>query len=355
MKKNTVAIAMSGGVDSSVATYLLLKKGYDVIGITMKIWEEDSECETARIENTRKVAQKFNIPFYVFNLIKEFKENVVDYFCREYANARTPNPCIVCNEKIKFGYLLSKAQQVGASFISTGHYANLKYNKGRYFLKKGKDLQKDQSYLLFSLSQYQLSHIIFPLGELTKDEVRKIAREIGLNSCIEEDSQEICFIPENNYNKFLKKQRPDLLKEGDVITKEGEVLGKHKGISFFTIGQRRKLRIGKGYPLYVINIEKRRNVLVVGKKEDTYARGLIASSINWIGRDNPCQSEICEVKIRYQHKPVPSIIFPLPGGRTKIDFTLPQKAVTPGQAVVFYRGDAVLGGGWIEESISQQS
>jgi len=354
LNREKILVAMSGGVDSSVAAYLLVKRGYEVIGVSMKLWQEGSRCcSLDNIEDARRVAQKLSIPFYTFNLVEEFEKEVVEYFCEEYINARTPNPCIMCNERIKFGILLKKAKRLNAPFIATGHYARVEYHSpdGRYCLKKGRDKKKDQSYLLFSLSQFQLSHTIFPLSDLTKEEVRTLAAAMNLPVHNKKESQEICFIPQKDYNEFLRRRRPNSFKPGPILTKEGKIIGKHTGISLFTIGQRKGLGGGRKKPLHVIEIRKKERAVVVGEREQVFARSMEISRVNWISISEPKIPLTCKVKIRYQHPESQAVVYPAERGRWRVDFLQPQWAITPGQAAVFYQGDTVLGGGWIERII----
>lgn len=354
MSRKRVLVAMSGGVDSSIAAYLLKKSGYEVIGINMRLWQEGGRCCNLNdVEDARRVAHKLSIPLYTLNLEEEFGKEVVEYFCREYFNARTPNPCIVCNEKIKFGTLLEKAKELGASFVATGHYARVEYDfsNQRYSLKKGKDSRKDQSYFLFSLSQEQLSHIIFPLSHFTKKEVHRIAADIKLPVHDKEESQEICFITQKNYNEFLKKVRPNSFKPGFILDKNGKVVGRHFGIHLFTIGQRKGLSGGRKKPVYVIQIKRRENAIVVGEKEDVYAQSMQLSKVNWVSIPEPENPLCAKVKIRYQHPESLANIYPLEQGKWRVDFFYPQWAITPGQAAVFYQEDTLLGGGWIERVI----
>lgn len=345
--KERVVIAMSGGVDSSTAAYILLKQGYEVIGISMKLpnmteISEGSCCGVQGIDDARQVAQKLSIPFYVLDYEKEFKDKVIDYFCKEYKNGKTPNPCIICNEKIKFGSLLDKSKNLGAKYLATGHYAKIEYINKRWVLKKGKDKEKDQSYFLFSLSQKQLSHIIFPLGNYTKVAIMKLAKKIGLKVYNKKSSQEICFIPQN-YRKFLKENIGEQ-KPGLIINKNGKTIGKHQGIAFYTIGQRKGIGAHKK-PYYVVAINKKENNIMIDENNELYKDELIAENVNWISElTNPVK-----VKIRYKHPETYAKILPLSNDKVKIKFDSSQRAITPGQAVVFYDDDIVIGGGWIEK------
>lgn len=356
-----IVVAMSGGVDSSLTAYLLLQEGYEVIGITMRIWSSQESGRTERypygccgvvdVEDARRVAQRLDIPFYVINLEKDFNEQVVDYFCREYLQGRTPNPCIVCNEKLKFGRLWEKAQSLEAQIIATGHYTRVEYdeNKQRYLLRKGVDAKKDQSYVLFSLSQDQLSRIRFPLGNLHKDRVRKIARDLGMKVSDKIESQEICFVRERDYRCFLQRRLGKRIESGLIVDRQGRVLGTHIGISTFTIGQRRGLGVSAGYPLYVIDIDPTSNRVIVGSEKETFLDRCVASRVNWIAVKSLTEPQRVEAKIRYNHPGAEAIVDPIAEDRVVVRFNSPQKAVTPGQAVVFYHGDLVLGGGWIEK------
>lgn len=348
---------MSGGVDSSTAAWLLKKEGYEVIGATMCLGSPDRGktgtyrcCGLSDIEDARRVALQLEIPFYVFPMREEFEREIIDYFCREYQVGRTPNPCILCNEKLKFGALLKKAMEMGAEYVATGHYARLEFNErvGRYFLKRGIDRKKDQSYVLFSLKQDQLRHLLFPLGTFPKEEVRRMAFEAGLRIHDKPESQEVCFIQENSYHSFLMEKLNWTVLAGPILNRKGEVLGTHRGIVFYTIGQRRGLRLAKGRPLYVIGIDPERNAIVVGEEKDVYRDAFSVSSVNWISTDHPVLPLECQVKIRYNHPGAEAIVSDGEGEALEVKFKTPQKAITPGQAAVFYDGEDVLGGGWIQ-------
>jgi tRNA-uridine 2-sulfurtransferase len=354
-----VVVAMSGGVDSSVAAHLLKEEGFEVIGATMRIWKDGDQntpygcCGALAVEDARHVAQKLGIPFYVFNLEEDFEKEVIQYFCEEYGRGKTPNPCILCNEKIKFKAFLRKALDLEADFIATGHYARLEFDgkTNRYLLKKGKDRKKDQSYVLFSLTQDQLSRTLFPLGNILKEEVRKIAFELGLRVHDKPESQEICFIHEHSYHAFLQERLKGSIEPGPFVDQRGNILGIHKGIPFYTIGQRRGLGVAKGVPLYVTRIDREKNQIILGEKNEVYADCLIVESVLWIRIPSSAPSFSAQVKIRYNH-PGSEAILSLQGNSiVMVKFKSPQKAITPGQAAVFYDEDTVIGGGWIKEAI----
>ena len=349
-----VVVAMSGGVDSSVTAALLKDRGFEVIGITMQIWERSPDwggcCGIGSVEDAKKVAYRLGIPHYVLNFRDIFKEKVIANFCEEYTEGRTPNPCIRCNKYIKFDALLKKARQLGADYIATGHYARIEFNnkRKRYLLKKGIDSQKDQSYVLYVMSQEQLERTLMPLGDFTKDQVRRIAREKDLPVANKPESQEICFIPDNNYGAFLKEYIPQrAYKPGPIVNREGKFIGEHRGIIFYTVGQRKGIGIADKEPLYVTSIDKENNTIVVGKKEDVYSDELIAENVNFIYIEKLKTTIKIEVKVRYLHPTASATIFPLDRDKVKVKFDQPQWAITPGQAVVFYNGKEVLGGGTI--------
>jgi tRNA-specific 2-thiouridylase len=359
---NTVAptrvlLGMSGGVDSSVAAYLLKEQGHDVIGVTMKVWPqdcvsraEDKCCGPQAVADARGVAHTLGIPHYVVDEANEFEKLVIDYFSSEYKAGRTPNPCVMCNEKLKFGNLLAKARALGATHIATGHYARIERdNAGRASLLKAVDARKDQSYFLFSLRQEQLAASILPLGGLTKPETRAIAKKMGLKTYDKEDSQEICFVPGNDYTAFLKSHLGEKeFHPGGIYFKDGTKMGDHEGIEFYTVGQRKGLGGGHGRPVYVIDIDAAAQRVIVGDYDDLLRRDCFLSQTNWSGElSGPVE---VTTKIRYNYEQVRAIAHPLPGNRARLEFLEPQRSVSPGQAAVCYVGDHVIGGGWIERS-----
>ena len=357
--KGRVAVAMSGGVDSSTAAALLKEDGYEVIGLTMHLWDplEDGRgsfgrcCSPEDIQDARRVADQLGIPHYVVNLRKTFEREVVDYFVEEYLRGKTPNPCVRCNDRIKFGPLLRKAEELGANALVTGHYAKIEFDpfRKRYLLKKGEDRDKDQSYFLFCLTQEQMSKVVFPLGDKSKPEVRREALRLGLRVAEKAESQEVCFIPDNRYGKFLEGRRGrGISQPGEIVNRQGRVLGFHRGIYGYTVGQRRGLGIAAPEPHYVLALDPEANRVVAGRREELFADGLVAGGVNWIPFSK-LEGEIeASVKIRYRHPGAPAVLSPLNGGGVKVQLRVPQKSVAPGQAAVFYRGDEVLGGGWIE-------
>ncbi|HEX4084145.1 MAG TPA: tRNA 2-thiouridine(34) synthase MnmA [Chthoniobacteraceae bacterium] len=349
-----VVIGMSGGVDSSVAAHLLKQQGYDVIGVTMKVWPqdcisraEDKCCGPSAIADARGVAHALGIPHYVVEESNEFQEQVIQYFASEYQSGRTPNPCVMCNEKLKFGNLWRKARSLGAEFIATGHYAIIeRAPDGRAILRKGRDPRKDQSYFLFSLRQEQLLHSLMPLGAMSKPEIRNIARAIGLKVAEKEDSQEICFVPGQDYKAFLRGHLGEKqFHAGGIYDKEGHYLAPHEGIEMFTIGQRKGLPGGSPRPQYVIDIDPQTSSVIVGGAEDLIVESFEVDRATWHGLPGgPCE---LDVKIRYGHAGARATVTPLPGERARVDLHVAQRAVTPGQAAVFYDADRVAGGGWI--------
>jgi len=344
--QKTVFVALSGGVDSAVAAYLLQQEGYHLVGVTLKI----PGCNP---EDAFRVSEKLGIPHYLWDPAELFEKRVISYFCKEYLSGRTPNPCVVCNFHIKFGFMLEKALSLGASYLATGHYARVEFcqGRGRWLLKKGIDGKRDQSYFLFMLRQEQMPHILFPLGGKTKSEVRQIAREAGIPVAERKESREICFIPDHDYRSFLMTREPNAVKPGPIYDLEGSIVGEHEGLAFYTIGQRRGLGLSLGYPAYVVDIDYARNALIVGKREQLYAAGLIAEEVNFIALENLTEVMEADVKIRYTTPAVPALLHPKENGKVEVRFLSPQRAVTPGQAAVFYNGDLVLGGGFIAKRL----
>lgn len=355
-KKKKVVIGMSGGVDSSVAAYLLKEQGYDVIGVTMQIWQEDKDytereggcCSLSAVDDARRVANKIGIPFYVMNFRDSFKEKVIDYFVQEYIDGKTPNPCIACNKHLKFDELLRKAQGIGADYVATGHYAKIeKDENGRYLLIRSDDDRKDQTYALYNFTQEQLAHTLMPCGEYTKDRIREIAKEIGLSVYNKKDSEEICFIPDNDHGRYISEARPLEVTPGNFVDKNGNILGKHKGIVYYTIGQRKGLGIALGRPIFVTDINPRTNEVVLGPEEDIFKTDLVAKDVNFIPFDKLEEPITVEAKVRYSGRPAEAVISPLRGGKIKVSFKEKQRAITKGQSVVFYQGNKVVGGGII--------
>ncbi len=335
-----VAVLMSGGVDSSVAALLLKKQGYEVIGLTMFNWSVDV-CHRAE-----EVARFLGISHHVIEVRREFREKVIDYFCRSYKEGLTPNPCVVCNEFIKFGSVLRYAVDMGCRWVATGHYARVEKDEatGRYLLKKGIDAKKDQAYFLYRLKQDQLSRLLFPLGNMTKDETKAIARENGLPAAGREESQEVCFI-EGDYREFLAANGIEGV-PGPIRNQKGELIGIHRGLPGYTVGQRRGLGIRTGQALYVVDLEAESNTLVVGKEEDLYRTSLIAAENNFIPFDVLTEPLEVEAKIRYTAPVAQALIIPVSAG-VRVEFLHPQRAITRGQSVVYYQGDVVIGGGVI--------
>ncbi len=355
MKKQRVLLGMSGGVDSSVAGYLLREQGYDVVGVTMKVWPqdcisraEDKCCGPQAVADARGVAHTLGFPHYVVDEADQFERTVINYFASEYQAGRTPNPCVMCNEKLKFGNLWNKAEALGCDYIATGHYAIIEHRDDRAVLRKGVDPRKDQSYFLFSLRQEQLRRALTPLGTMSKPEIREIARSLGLKVADKIDSQEICFVPGNDYKAFLRSHLGESeFHRGEIYDVDGNFLGEHEGIELFTIGQRKGLPGGSPRPRYVVDLDSETNRVIVGDVEDLIAEEFEVDRVNWIAPDSLNESVDLTVKIRYSHPGTPATLTPLEDGRARIRFDEPQKAVTPGQAAVFYQNDLVLGGGWI--------
>ncbi len=394
--REKVVVAMSGGVDSSVAACLLQQQGYDVIGLFMRVGADappegvaageaaqaeargSVDGETAQAEacgsggatptvvaqkprrlkqgccsatdaaDARYVCGMLGVPFYALNFQDEFA-SIMDYFSDEYVRGRTPNPCVVCNDRLKFGKLVDYADAVGARFVASGHYARIGERDGQRVLLRGRDADKDQSYVLFGLRPAVLDRVLFPVGDLTKPEVRAVAGGLDLPVHQKPDSVEICFVPDNDYVRVVRQRRPEKFVEGEVVDADGKVLGRHKGIGHYTIGQRRGLGIAAGVPIYVTRLNVLENQVVMGEADDLLSPGLTASKLNYLV-EPPTEPFRADVKIRYLHKAAPAAVTPIDGDRVRVDFDQLQRAITPGQAVVFYDGDVVLGGGWIEEA-----
>ncbi len=354
-----VIAAMSGGVDSSVTAALMVEAGYDVIAITMRLGTHDtieiesdkpSCCSLEGVEDARRVATQLGIPFYAVNYETPFRQSIVDYFTDEYVSGRTPSPCVICNQDLKFGKLLELATQLEVEHVATGHYARIEREPetGRYTLHKGIDSRKDQSYFLFSLTQAQLSRALMPLGGYAKDEVREVARKYQLRTAEKPESQELCFIADDNYKRFLTDRIPEKIQEGTIVDQEGQVLGAHQGIPFYTVGQRRGLGISANTPLYVTELKVHDNTIVVGKNEDLLADTMQVEKVNLITMDKLTEPIRADVKIRYKDAGAAATISPLGDTEVEVKFDQPRRAVTPGQAAVFYDGDTVVGGGWIK-------
>ncbi|MCH8309363.1 MAG: tRNA 2-thiouridine(34) synthase MnmA [Chloroflexi bacterium] len=356
MSKGRVIVAMSGGVDSSVAALLLKRQGYEVIGVTMRLWSLDREdvpqankrcCSVEDVEDARRVCSVIGAPHYFQNFEREFQSHVVDYFVQEYDRGRTPHPCLACNDKIKFDFLLRRAMFLDADYIATGHYARIRKEGNQFKLLKGVDAGKDQSYVLFTLKQPELARLLLPIGEYPKSEIRRLAAEAGLPVADKPDSQEICFIPDGDYRKFVGERTQPT--PGDFIDKDGNILGQHPGIQFFTVGQRKRLGLNgnTGKPLFVTKIIAETHQIVLGSVTDLDERQLWASNVTFVGDEAPSSPIEVTAKIRYNAGTATATMTPH-GDWAEIRFDEPQRAVTPGQAVVFYRGDEVLGGGIIE-------
>jgi tRNA-specific 2-thiouridylase len=352
-----VVLAMSGGVDSSVAAYLLKQQGYDVIGLFMRTGAHGSDndlpthkkgcCSALDAGDARRVADRLDIPFYALDFESDFNR-IIDYFADEYLAGRTPNPCVMCNNWLKFGKLWEYGQQLQADFVATGHYAQVVTHAGRHELHRGADPDKDQSYVLFGLRRSILPYLLFPIGGYRKEQVRALARTAGLGVADKPDSVEICFVPDGDHGSLIRRRRPELATAGAIVDTAGRVLAAHTGIEGFTIGQRKGLGFAAGERRYVLRIVPEEKQVVVGDRNELLASGLVAARVNWLTEAEPTRPMPCSAKIRYRHAAAPATVSALPEGGARVDFSEPQSAITPGQAVVFYDGPRVLGGGWIE-------
>ena len=356
-----VVVGMSGGVDSSVAAFLLKEQGYEVIGVTMQIWQEEDDqtveenggcCGLSAVEDARRVAGTLGIPYYVMNFRREFKEHVIDYFVQEYRNGRTPNPCIACNRFVKWEALLDRSLKIGADYIATGHYARVEQlSNGRFAIRNSVTAAKDQTYALYNLTQEQLSRTLMPVGDHTKEEIREIAERIGLPVAQKKDSMEICFIPDHDYAAFIEKTAKWVPPAGNFVDQDGTILGRHRGITHYTVGQRKGLNLSMGRPVFVTKIRPETNEVVIGDERQVFSDSLVCSNVKIDIRmavDGLHGEEMeAVVKIRYSHKGAPCRLRELPDGRVECRFETPQRAVTPGQAAVFYQEDHVVGGGTI--------
>lgn len=357
MEKKKVVVGMSGGVDSSVAAYLLKEQGYDVIGVTMQIWQDEEEtvqeensgcCGLSAVEDARRVAAALDIPYYVMNFKKEFQKYVIDYFMDEYLNGRTPNPCIACNRYVKWEALLTRSMEIGTDYIATGHYARIDVlPNGRYAIKHSATRMKDQTYALYNLTQDQLKRTLMPVGEYSKEEIRAIAEKIHLKVASKPDSQDICFVPDGDYAEFIRRESKKEVPEGNFVSTDGKILGRHKGITHYTVGQRKGLGLSLGHPAFVLEIRPETNEVVIGTNEESMTRFVKANRLNFMAVEDIEGEMRAFGKIRYNHKGAPCTVKRTGEDEILCTFDEPVRAVTPGQALVLYDGDYVLGGGTI--------
>jgi tRNA-specific 2-thiouridylase len=350
--RGRVVVAMSGGVDSSVAATLLVDEGYDVVGVMMQLWAEGINrcCAPQAVDDARRVAAQLGIPFYLVNYEAQFRTCVVDFFVAEYSQGRTPNPCLACNQHIRFGRLLRHARALDAAALATGHYARIDREGGRYQLRMGADPQKDQSYELYMLGQEELRRVLFPIGGYAKDQVREIARQRGLPVAAKDESMELCFVSNDDYRRFLQEHAPEAIRPGPILDTAEREIGQHGGLPFYTVGQRRGLGIAAPEALYVIRLDVARNALIVGPARELGQRALLASEVSYVSGEPPAGPVRVQAKIRYKATLADATWTPLPDRRARVEFDAPLRDITPGQAVVAYEGHTVLGGGIIEES-----
>ena len=357
MSKGKVVVGMSGGVDSSVAAWLLKKQGYDVIGVTMQIWQDEENivqeenggcCGLSAVDDARRVAAAIGIPYYVMNFKDEFQKSVIEYFTKEYLAGRTPNPCIACNRYVKWEALLQRSLSSGADYIATGHYARIEHlPNGRYAIRRSATMEKDQTYALYNLTQEQLARTLMPVGEYSKDRIREMADEIGLLVAHKPDSQDICFVPDGDYASFIENTTDQVLQTGDFVTPEGKILGKHKGIIHYTVGQRKGLGLALGYPAFVLEIRPETNEVVIGTYEESLTYTVRANELNFMSVEQITEPVRVFAKIRYNHKGAWCTVERTGEDEIVCTFDEPIRAATPGQAVVLYDGEYVLGGGTI--------
>jgi len=349
-----VVVGMSGGVDSSVAAALLKQQGYEVIGLMLRLWsepgKEDSNrcCTPDAMALARRVAAKLEIPFYVVDAKEVFRKTVVEYFLDGYARGETPNPCLICNRQIRWEFLLNHALALEADFMATGHYVRKQDAEDRHQLLRAVDKNKDQSYVLHVLNQEKLKRALFPVGDYTKPEIRKIAESFELPTASRHDSQDLCFLAGDDYRNFLQRNASEMLKPGQIVRRDGEVVGEHNGLANYTIGQRKGLGVSSAVPLYVLDKDATSNAVIVGTQDELGSRELMAKDVNWISGEAPNESFRGEVKIRYTAKEAKALVMPLENGQVKVQFDAPQRDITAGQAAVFYQGDVLLGGGLIQ-------